>query len=91
MRFRSLCLALASLCLLQGAAQAARLNKCVGGIPWYRGSTTASDIRGFGEFYRRPDGSMYFVRGGNIQDKHTVDAACFRKVKNPPPVYDAQQ
>ena len=33
MRRKSLALALASLCLLPGAAQAARLNKCVGGIP----------------------------------------------------------
>lgn len=89
MRPRPTALALTALCLLPGAAEAARLNKCVGGIPWYRGSTTASDIRGFGEFYRRPDGSMYFLRGGDVQDRHPVDAACFRKVRNPPPVYPA--
>ena len=88
MRSSRVMLALAVLCTCSGAASAARLNKCVAGQPWYRGSTTAADLRGFGEFYRRPDGSLYFTRGSGIE-KYEVDAKCFARLKNPPPVYDS--
>lgn len=91
MLLRSVSFVLVSLVMLQGVAHAARLNKCVGGVPWYRGTTQSSDIRGQGEFYRQRDGSMYFLRGGDVGDQHPVDVACFRKVRNPPPVYDAPQ
>lgn len=86
MRLCRVMLALAVLCTCHGPASAARLNKCVAGQPWYRGSTTSADIRGFGEFYRRPDGSMYFTRGSGIE-KYEVNEKCFARLKNPPPVY----
>ena len=89
MQLRTASLALVCLCALPTVASAARLNKCVGGAPWYRATDDAADIRASGEFYRRPDGSMYFTYGSGVE-KHEVDVGCFSKIKDKPPVYNAQ-